>query len=170
MEKEILKNLNKYLTPEEVEINNDFLKLYWYCKLKYVRNFYRWNYTFRSKKYIRTNVNYREADENDTAKTFLLIQSKVNSFRKILKKGEWTYNNTCNYKIFINKTIYTLTMDVMSPLGSIFPDYEQIIQKYRDKHDAKLQSNPVRSSKINYEVFDKIMSGEHMFEPIRTVE
>ncbi len=157
MEKEILKNLDKYLTPEEQEINNDFLKLYWYCKLKYVRNFYRWNYTFKSKKYIRTNVNYREADENDTSKTFLIIQSKVNGFRKILKKGEWNYYQTYSYKKFLHKTIYTLAIDVMSPRGSIFPDYAELIQKYRDKHDAELRANPVKSPKINYEVYEKMM-------------
>lgn len=161
MQTELLKEINKFFSPEDVEINDDFLKLYWYCKLKYVRNFYRWNYTFASKKYIRTNVNYREADENDTSKLFLVIQSKVNSYRSIYKKGKWTSNETLQYKLFINKSIYTLAIEVMSPLGSIFPDYADLIQKYRDKHDAELRANPKRSPRINYEAYERMLRGEN---------
>ena len=80
----ILYDLNEHITPSNLELNQDFIKLYDYLIILYSRNVFRYNGDW--KKITRNySVDYEYINHNNCAAKILDIQSRLRFFANIFK-------------------------------------------------------------------------------------
>ncbi len=157
MESDLLFSLSHQLSSEDAALNKDFLRLFWYCKLKYARNFFRYRCDFKNKKFIMTRMNYEFADENRTPDTFLDIQKQINVYRKYLRKDEWSHHIQLEYIDHVNTWMKLIVQEIVVPIPDIPTKYQDIIDKYNKKYVEKKK----KSSRINYEALKQLFGDKY---------
>jgi hypothetical protein len=156
MNSDLLYSLNSKLSSENAILNNDFLTLFWYCKLKYARNFFRYKSEFKNKKYIKTRMNYDYADDNNTPDKFLAIQKKINTYRLHIRQDNWYEEIEKEYIDFLNESIKIIVDEIVVPIFDIPERYQEIIEKYKKKY----LNYRKKSSKINYDSLRKLLGDD----------
>jgi hypothetical protein len=117
-------NLNQY--------HIDFYKIYGFIKIKYIRNSYRWNSTFRNERIVMTKFDYSYANENHCFDNFAAMQHFLRKFQKSYKNKKWNLKIEDEYVDFIKKSMKEMINNVSVPVRDVRGDIMNIIDKYRD--------------------------------------
>ena len=127
--------------------HQDFLDIYSFCKMKYVRNVLRHSSKFKNSRLIRTQFDYEYANENDCVNTLLTMQAEMRRHLRILTISY--DSNIESYIKFVNDSLTDIVTDIVNPISDILPEIHAIIDKYR----------PVRlSHRIDWARFAEVMS------------
>jgi hypothetical protein len=150
----ILLGLNTYLDDNLKEINTDLLKMYNYVIVHYSRNVY--NYNANWKKINRLfKFDYEFCNSTKSAENMMLIEKEYRKFARIFKNlqpCEIEISPKLNeYKLFLSKYMEIMVNQIIIPIEIIMTTYDNTIKKYR-----KIYSQQKKSSKINYDVLEKI--------------
>ncbi len=156
MNSDLLYSLNSKLSSDNAILNNDFLTLFWYCKIKYARNFFRYNSEFKNKKYIKTRMNYDYADDNGTPDKFLAIQKKINKYRLHIRQDNWYEDIEKEYIDFLKESMKIMVNEIVVPIFDIHEKYQEIIDKYKKKYLNQRQKSP----KLNYDALRKLLGDD----------
>lgn len=150
---EFLYNFNKYLDPEEKQMNLDFIMLFNYFITCYSRNslrkFASWKYS-RSKKF---DFDHESMEENGSMTDLLDIQKEM----KVFRDNTHIVNISTfkeDYLFYVKKSLKKLCDTVCIPVKGISYEHRLIINKYREYFEEnKIR---IKSTKINYEVLEKM--------------
>jgi hypothetical protein len=128
----------KKMVPETMyEEHLDLYTLFTCIKLKYIRNSYRWNSSFKNKKWTMTNFDYAYANKNKCFENFKLLQSNFYKFRKIYRLKQWTPEYETKFISFIYTSMEQLVNNLSVPIRDNSQVIENLVSKYKNIFDEE---------------------------------
>lgn len=119
----------------------EFLCVYVFVKFRYVRNLFRKDSNFQKKNFTRSTFDYEFANQNETPSRFLTIQKELTRYNHLLDK---TSNIVENYINFVKDSMEELVEDLIIPIDDVFPEIQEIVDKYKKKKPSRLNMDVVR--------------------------
>lgn len=128
--------LKKNIPTDFSQFHHDFLCVYVFVMFRYIRNMFRKDSTFSKEDFYFSDFNYDYANEHNTGTRLLEMQKKLTEFNSLLDKSSFFVED---YKRFVKDSMNELIEVLIVPISTsnIFPEIQEIIQKYKKKKPPK---------------------------------